>query len=199
MGGRKKSRDVVAFIDRVRRGDVQLDNTASGAGGFSAALLAKGREAVFLRDRADIVRLRMAAVKSRGCAKQTDKFRCPEVFLDAVASKLAETSELFLTAELVGKFEWLVSLAAFIRHLQCLLSQFPREIDAKFRALSPLQLEQFAREDPKVRRHLDLVRRKDLLDRVLREMEALRALDQAGGGRRRASVEAKEKRWRLFQ
>lgn len=112
MGGRKKARDVVSFIDKVRQGEIVLDNTsvASGAGGFSAALLAKGREAVFLRDRADIIRMRMMAVKSRACARQTDKFRCPEVFLDAVASKLAETSELFLTAELVGKFEWLVSI-----------------------------------------------------------------------------------------
>lgn len=187
MGGRKKARDVISFIDKVRKGDIQLDNTsvAAGAGGFSAALLAKGREAVFLRDRSDIIRMRIAAVKSRTCARQTDKFRCPEVFLDAVASKLAETSELFLTAELVGKFEWL----------------FPREIDAKFRALSPQQLEQFAREDPKVRRHLDLVRRKDLLDRVLREMEALRALEQAGGRRRRngKADETDRKRWRLFQ
>ncbi|KAF2156699.1 hypothetical protein K461DRAFT_283599 [Myriangium duriaei CBS 260.36] len=171
MGGRKKARDVISFIDKVRKGDIQLDNTS----------VAAGREAVFLRD----------PVKSRGCARQTDKFRCPEVFLDAVASKLAETSELFLTAELVGKFEWL----------------FPREIDAKFRALTPQQLEQFAREDPKVRRHLDLVRRKDLLDRVLREMEALRALEQAEGRRRRSGRErdipgdaqADRKRWRLFQ
>jgi len=113
MGGRKKASDVVSFIDRVRNGSVILENVnavTSGAGGFSAALLAKGREAVFLRDRADILQLRLKAVQSRGCKSKDNKVACPEVFLDAVASKLAETSELFLMAELVGKFEYMVCL-----------------------------------------------------------------------------------------
>lgn len=43
MGGRKKYRDVVSFIDRVRKGEIILEgNSGGGAGGFSAALLAKG-------------------------------------------------------------------------------------------------------------------------------------------------------------
>lgn len=43
MGGRKKVRDVMAFIDRVRSGQVVLEGDGvGGAGGFSAALLAKG-------------------------------------------------------------------------------------------------------------------------------------------------------------
>ena len=41
--GRRKLRDVTAFIDRVRRGEVVLEgNGAGGAGGFSAALLKQG-------------------------------------------------------------------------------------------------------------------------------------------------------------
>lgn len=45
MGGKKKFRDVVSFIDRVRSGDVVLEgNSGGGAGGFSAALLAKGEK-----------------------------------------------------------------------------------------------------------------------------------------------------------
>ncbi|TKX24875.1 putative dynamin family protein [Elsinoe australis] len=189
MGGKRKAKDVVAFIDKVRKGEVALEgtNVSSGAGGFSAELLRRGREAVFLRDRAEVLRLRIKAVSSRGCKSKDEKYACPEVFLDAVAGKLAETSELFLGAELVGKFEWL----------------FPRELDAKFRALTPQQLEQFAREDPKVRRHLDVVRRKELLERVLMEMEALKALEQAEGRRRRADRsdgEGKGRRgWKLFQ
>ncbi|PNS19214.1 Protein msp1, mitochondrial [Sphaceloma murrayae] len=188
MGGKRRAKDVVGFIDRVRKGEVALEGTniSSGAGGFSAELLRRGREAVFLRDRAEVLRLRIKAVSSRGCKSKDEKYACPEVFLDAVAGKLAETSELFLGAELVGKFEWL----------------FPRELDAKFRALTPQQLEQFAREDPKVRRHLDVVRRKDLLERVLHEMEALKALEQAEGRRRRADKsdgEGKRKGWTLFQ
>jgi dynamin-like GTPase MGM1, mitochondrial len=43
MGGKKKMRDVVNFIDRVRSGQTVLEgNGVGGAGGFSAALLAKG-------------------------------------------------------------------------------------------------------------------------------------------------------------
>lgn len=43
VGGRKKVRDVMAFIDRVRAGQVVLEGDGvGGAGGFSSALLAKG-------------------------------------------------------------------------------------------------------------------------------------------------------------
>lgn len=70
--------------------------------------------------------------------------------------------------------------------------QFPRALDSKFRSLTPQQLDQFAREDPKIRRHLDVVHRKELLEHVLKEMEALKALEarekRAGrGGREPAS------------
>lgn len=41
--GKRKLQDVVAFIDRVRKGEVVLEgNGEGGAGGFSAALLARG-------------------------------------------------------------------------------------------------------------------------------------------------------------
>jgi GTP-binding protein EngB required for normal cell division len=43
MGGRKKVKDVMSFIDRVRGGQVVLEGDGiGGAGGFSSALLAKG-------------------------------------------------------------------------------------------------------------------------------------------------------------
>ena len=43
IGGKRKMKDVVAYIDRVRKGEVILDgNGLGGAGGFSAALLEKG-------------------------------------------------------------------------------------------------------------------------------------------------------------
>ncbi|KAL1304413.1 hypothetical protein AAFC00_003411 [Neodothiora populina] len=162
MGGKKKFRDVVSFIDRVRKGEIILEgNSGGGAGGFSAALLAKGREAAFLRDRADILRMRLMAIKSKQCASKKNKFYCPEIFLDAVADKLTTTADLFLDAELLSKFFY----------------QFPRTLDSRFRSLTPQQLEQFAREDPKIRRHLDVVHRKELLEHVLKEMEALRALE----------------------
>lgn len=43
VGGRRKIKDVMAFIDRVRKGEVVLEGDGvGGAGGFSASLLAKG-------------------------------------------------------------------------------------------------------------------------------------------------------------
>ena len=43
MGGKRRFKDVVAFIDRVQKGEVVLEGSSGGgAGGFSAALLAKG-------------------------------------------------------------------------------------------------------------------------------------------------------------
>lgn len=133
MGGRKRVRDVISFIDRVRGGQVVLEGDGvGGAGGFSAALLAKGmflriaryftyltdstgREAVFLRDRVDVLKLRLLAVKSKQCATKKNKYHCPEVFLDAVADKLTTTADLFLDAELLSKFYYIVSAVPEIR------------------------------------------------------------------------------------
>lgn len=189
IGGRRKTKDVVSFIDRVRKGEVVLEGDGvGGAGGFSAALLAKGREALFLRDRADILNMRLKAVNSRQCSDKKNKYYCPEVFLDAVADKLTSTADLFLDAELLSKFYY----------------QFPRVLEQHFRQLDESTIERFAREDPKIRRHLDVVRRKELLEHVLKEMESLRQLearekrnssrgtqtDEAGRGRRKG--------WGLF-
>ncbi|KAF2863081.1 hypothetical protein K470DRAFT_255209 [Piedraia hortae CBS 480.64] len=163
IGGRRRAADVMAFIDRVRNGEVVLegDGGAAGAGGFSASLLAKGREALFLRDRATLLRLRLAAVTSRKCANSANRTRCPEIFLDAVADKLTSTADLFLDAELLSKFYY----------------QLPRTLEREFRELDESTVERFAREDPKVKRHLDVVRRKELLEKVLKEMDGLRLLE----------------------
>jgi len=63
-----------------------------------------GREAVFLRDRADIIKMRLTAIRSKQCANKKNKYYCPEVFLDAVADKLTTTADLFIDAELISKF-----------------------------------------------------------------------------------------------
>ena len=53
IGGKKKMKDVMGYIDRVRKGEVVLEGDGvGGGGGFSAALLAKGQASIslFYRD-----------------------------------------------------------------------------------------------------------------------------------------------------
>ncbi|KAK0668845.1 putative dynamin-like GTPase mitochondrial precursor [Cercophora samala] len=169
VGGRKKLREVMSFVDKARKGEIIIEGDhPSGAGGFSAALLARGREAVFLRDRADIINMRILASKSRKCKSLENKYYCPEIFLDAVATKLAQTAVLFLNVEMLNDF----------------YHRFPREVETKLNEYMNSHggngLEKFAREDPKIRRHLDLVQRKELLELVLMKIQDLHRFDAAG-------------------
>ncbi|KAH0553465.1 hypothetical protein GP486_006467, partial [Trichoglossum hirsutum] len=135
VGGKRKLKDVMGFVERVRKGETIVDGDgSSGAGGFSSALLQKGREAVFLRDRADIIKMRLLAIKSKQCSTKQNKYHCPEIFLDVVADKLTSTAVLFLNVELLSEFYY----------------NFPRELDIRLgRRLSEAEVERFAREDPK--------------------------------------------------
>ncbi|KIV87910.1 hypothetical protein PV11_03426 [Exophiala sideris] len=183
--GKKKLKDVMGFIDRVRKGDVVLEGDGTGgAGGFSSALLQRGREAVFLRDRADILKMRLMAVKSKQCANLKNKYYCPEVFLDVVADKLTSTAVLFLNVELLSEFYY----------------NFPRELDIRLgRHLSQDEIERFAREDPRVRKHLDVIRRKDMLELVLSKIESLRQLEGRTKQSTTGAPVVKERgRWSLF-
>ncbi|ODH34864.1 hypothetical protein ACO22_03021 [Paracoccidioides brasiliensis] len=184
--GKRKLKDVMGFIDKVRKGDTTIEGDGSGgAGGFSAALLQKGREAVFLRDRADLLKMRLLAIRSKQCSTKRNKYYCPEVFLDVVADKLTATAVLFLNVELLSEFYY----------------NFPRELDLRLgRHLSASEIERFAREDPRIRRHLDVIQKKEMLELVLEKIESLRQLE----GRSKAAVhqvgpgKERSKGWRLF-
>lgn len=121
------------------------------------------------------------AVKSRQCSNLKNKYHCPEVFLDVVADKLTSTAVLFLNVELLSEFYY----------------HFPRELDIRLgRHLNNVEIERFAREDPKIRRHLDLIRRKEMLELVLDKIESLRQLE---GRVKQPNPQPKEKnRWSLF-
>ncbi|PGH00081.1 hypothetical protein GX51_05978 [Blastomyces parvus] len=184
--GKRKLKDVMTFIDKVRKGDTPVEgNGSGGAGGFSAALLQKGREAVFLRDRADLIKMRLLAVRSKQCASKKNKYHCPEVFLDVVADKLTATAVLFLNVELLSEFYY----------------NFPRELDLRLgRHLSDSEIERFAREDPRIRRHLDVIKKKEMLELVLEKIESLRQLEgrSMASGQQAAAAKERSKGWRLF-
>ncbi len=132
--------------------------------------------------------MRLLAVRSKQCASVKNKYYCPEVFLDAAASKLASTAVLFLNVELLSEFYY----------------NFPRELDLRLgRHLSEEEVERFAKEDPRIRKHLEVIRRKDLLELVLEKMESLRQLEgrereRASGAGRRRDAQTERGRWGLF-
>ncbi|KAG9228751.1 P-loop containing nucleoside triphosphate hydrolase protein [Amylocarpus encephaloides] len=194
VGGKRKLRDVMGFVERARKGEVMVgDDGATGAGGFSSELLTKGKEALFLSDRATLLRLRLSAIKSPQCANKNNKYFCPEIFLDVVSTKLVSTAVLFLNVELLSEFVY----------------QFPRELDVRLgRGLSREEVERFAREDSRIKAHLDVIRRKELLELVLEKMEGVRDLESTKRERERArgkrmdearESQGKEKsRWGIF-
>jgi hypothetical protein len=136
--------------------------------------------------------MRLLAVRSRQCATKTNKYACPEVFLDVVADKLTSTAVLFLNVELLSEFYY----------------NFPRELDVRLgRDLSEAEVERFAREDPKIRRHLEVVRRKEKLELVLEKIEGMRELESNsrkmqgnGKGEKLPGAAAKERSrgWSIF-
>jgi hypothetical protein len=110
------------------------------------------RHAALYTDRLGILKLRLAALKSKKCkAGPESDLLCPEAFLNVVADKLAYTSSMFINIELLDQFFY----------------QFPREIDSRLLYdLDRNEIVQFARENPEIRRHLDLQDRKDKLEEV---------------------------------
>ena len=141
-----------------------------------------------MRDRADIIQMRLLALRSRQCANRKNKYQCPEIFLDVVADKLTSTAVLFLNVELLSEFNY----------------NFPRELDVRLgRHLSDSEVERFAREDPKVKKHLDVIRRKDMLEMVLEKIESLRQLEgraKTGNAEGKSASAAKERSrgWGIF-
>ncbi|CAN6602527.1 dynamin-like GTPase Mgm1p, mitochondrial [Trichomonascus vanleenenianus] len=173
--GSSKLSQVMKFIENSRKSNNNNNNNnnntsapvppvESEAFAFSQGLIAKGREAIFLRDRSDILKMRMAAVKSRQCRNKENKYYCPEVFLDVVADKLTQTAVLFLNVELLSDFYY----------------NFPRELDNKLvKNLTEQQIEAFAKEDSRIKSHIELQQRKELLELALNKIEGVMELEKS--------------------
>ncbi|SCU93639.1 LAME_0F04500g1_1 [Lachancea meyersii CBS 8951] len=147
IGGRKLSQ-VMTYLKQ----DVGHQETL----GFSALLLERGKEAAFLEKRSHLLNFRLKMLKNK-CHSTADKDLCPEVFLNAVSDKLTSTAVLFLNVELLSDFFY----------------NFPIELDRKLTGLSDEQVELFAKEDPRIARHIDLQKRKDLLELALERIDSI--------------------------
>ncbi|ANZ78033.1 BA75_05054T0 [Komagataella pastoris] len=131
--------------------------------GFSPGILSRGRDALFLKDRSSLLQFRISCLKSSQCKIKENKYKCPEIFLAAVADKLTQTAVLFLNVELLSDFYY----------------NFPRALDAKLsNGLTQEQIEAFAKEDPKVKRHIELQQRKELLELATSKIEDVMTLQK---------------------
>ncbi|KAG0684349.1 dynamin-like GTPase mgm1 [Pichia californica] len=131
--------------------------------GFSPGLLLRGREAIFLNDRLTILNMRIKSLQSSTCKHKENKFKCPEIFLDVVAEKLTQTAILFLNVELLSDFYY----------------SFPRELEKRLGSnLTTDEIENFAKQDPKVKRHIELQERKELLELALSKIDDVMAIQK---------------------
>jgi len=87
-----------------------------------------------------------------------NKAHCPEIFLDAASSMLTETAVLFLDVELLSELH----------------SRLPWALESKLSNLSGEEKEKLARQDSRIREHLEIIRRKELLELALAKMNGLR-------------------------
>ncbi|KAJ3137597.1 dynamin-like GTPase mgm1 [Geranomyces variabilis] len=134
--------------------DLSLDS------GMSPSLLARARQALELQTSLSLLQTRVAATRSRQCSVSENKQCCPEVFLSVVAEKLTYTAVMFIWVELLNEFFF----------------QLPREIDNQlYYDLSRAEIMRFAKENPVVRRHLEVQEKKRTLEVV---MEKLRELNR---------------------
>lgn len=173
IGGRKLNQ-VMKYIE-----DGSLNNINEETLGFSKILLRRGQEAIFLKDRQIILNMRLKMLKSNQCKTKSNKFKCPEVFLNVVNEKLTTTAVLFLNVELLTDFFY----------------KFPRELDEKLSLnLNEEQIEIFAKEDPKIKRHIELQERKELLELVLNKIDGILAFQRNKAGVK----EEQPSKWRYY-
>lgn len=160
IGGRKLSQ-VIKYLQSLN-GHSDVDFNSNETLGFSYNLIEKGRMGCFLQDRLAVLKMRYQFLKSNNkCKSKLNKVNCPEVYLDLINEKLTSTSILFLNVELLNDFYY----------------NFPRELDVNFfNKLNLDDLEQLAKEDPRIEYHINLQKRKDLLALALSKMESILAV-----------------------
>ncbi|KAJ3372082.1 dynamin-like GTPase mgm1 [Allomyces arbusculus] len=130
-------------------------------GGYDAQAVHAARDALYHWHRSLALAQRRAAVSGRACRQPTSQAMtiCPEVYLAAVAEKLADTAAMFIALEL----------------LHDVYHQWPRAVDAElFYGQSRAQAAAFAAENPVVQRHLLDAAKKAALEETLAKLRAAR-------------------------
>ncbi|KAJ7591381.1 P-loop containing nucleoside triphosphate hydrolase protein [Mycena floridula] len=172
VGGSRRLTNLVGYVktleekEKVRKTKIQDGqpeaDVAQESYRYPPAQILDGRHAILYNDRLNVLKLRSLALRSKRCrAGPESDVLCPEAFLNVVADKLAYTSTMFINIELLDQFFY----------------QFPREIDSRLLYdLDRKEIVEFARENPVIRKHLDLQERKDKLEEVMKQLQSLSVL-----------------------
>ncbi|KAF9397157.1 dynamin-like GTPase mgm1 [Mortierella sp. AD011] len=169
-GSESSEQDLESREDEVEGSQEEDELEAAMRPHFNPKLLVKAREALSLRDRALILKYRLTALKSKACKNSKNKTQCPEAFLAMISEKLAYTSVMFIQVELMNEFVF----------------QLPRMIDSRLGVkIGQESMEKFARENPSVGRHLQLMERRTKLEEVWEKLNYLV----------RRQEEAKARKW----
>ncbi|KAJ2232659.1 mitochondrial dynamin GTPase Msp1 [Coemansia sp. RSA 1286] len=125
---------------------------------YSPRMLRRAQQALMIQDRLSILHLRKKALSSTACSSLENRRLCPEIFLDVVAEKLAYNAVLFINYELLQDFFF----------------QFPRELDSNlYYGKSLQQTRDFARQNPRIGRQLQLLERRQKLEMVMSRLQDL--------------------------
>ncbi|KAJ1536889.1 dynamin-like GTPase mgm1, partial [Nowakowskiella sp. JEL0078] len=138
--------------------DKEEESLVTRNGGIHQKVLDKAVEATALTNRISLLSTRVSVLQSRQCSSSTSKQCCPEAFLSVVAEKLAYTSAMFIWVELLGEF----------------FDVMPSEMDDRlYYGLSRENIEQFARENESVKKHLEVQEKKKLLELAMDKLKSL--------------------------
>ncbi|KAH3902287.1 related to Dynamin-like GTPase MGM1, mitochondrial [Saccharomycodes ludwigii] len=160
--GSSKLQQVTSYLNKKRAISNSIGTTADApllteeTLGFSKLLLERGQEAIQLDNRIKLLQFRLKILKKK-CQSSKDSDRCPEVFLNAVSDKLTSTAVLFLNVELLSDFFY----------------NFPIELDKRVSLLNNEQIEMYAKEDSRIARHIELQKRKELLELALNKIDSI--------------------------
>ncbi|KAJ2556034.1 mitochondrial dynamin GTPase Msp1 [Coemansia sp. RSA 1933] len=125
---------------------------------FNPRLLLRAQQALMIQDRLAILNMRKKALSSSACSSLDNKKFCPEIFLDVVSEKLAYNVVLFINYELLQDFFF----------------QFPRELDSHLYYGKTLeQTREFASQNPRIGKHLQLLERRQKLELVMTRLQEL--------------------------
>lgn len=157
-GGNKQLQQLLQFLKQsMANGNILDVQKLQYDGGFSKMLLEKGKQYIDLEKREQLLKFRLKFINGKQCRDTKAMDKCPEIYLKAINEKLISTAVLFLNIELLSDFFY----------------NFPIELDSKISELSIDDIEMFAKQDSKISKHIDLQKRKDLLELALNKMNNL--------------------------